>query len=70
MSAYNTEHQQIFLDLGLFPRGYVPSWEYNKNIDCFEDRILFNSYEGAIDTNIVVYEENKVLLEALSFSIN
>jgi hypothetical protein len=70
VSAYNAAHQQVFLDLGLFPRGYVPSWEYNKDFDCFEDQILFNSYEGAIDTNIAVYEENRGLLEALSFTIN
>jgi len=67
VSAYNASHQQIFLDLGLIPRGYVPSWEYNKEYDCFEDRILFNCCEGTIDTTMVVYEENKPLLETLGF---
>ncbi|MFX1445703.1 MAG: hypothetical protein ACFFHV_19990 [Promethearchaeota archaeon] len=69
VSAYNPSHQKIFLDLGLTPRGYVPSWEYNSQINCFEDRILFNFCNGPVDGKITVYVENKALLDILGVTM-
>jgi hypothetical protein len=68
ISAYNPTHQQIFHNAGLFPRGYVPSWEFNKEEKVFEDRILFNWFEGKIDRNIQLIDEGKELLTCLSLN--
>ena len=70
VSAYNPYYQKIFYDAGLFPRGYVPSWEYNSKKKCFEDRILFNYFKGEIDKNMTLFKENKKLIEYLNFKIN
>jgi hypothetical protein len=64
ISAYEPAHQQIFLDAGLRPRGYVPSWKHNKETGLFEDCILFNWYEGQID-NIVLLDEGQDLIDVL-----
>jgi hypothetical protein len=64
ISAYDPAHQQIFLNFGLYPRGYVPSWKYNQKSRKFEDHILFNWYEGEI-TNIDLLDEGKDLLNVL-----
>lgn len=65
VSAYKPDHQKIFHDAGLSPRGYVPSWNYNKENRIFEDYILFNHFEGTIDKDIQVIDEGKDLLIAL-----
>lgn len=69
VSAYRPSHQKVFLDLGLTPRGYVPSWEYNSEKKYFEDRILFNFCNGPIDGKITIYEENKALLDILGVTM-
>ncbi len=65
ISAYEPEHQKIFLDLGLTPRGYIPSWQYDQDKGCFEDHVLFNYYEGKIDKNIQLIEEGVELIRIL-----
>ncbi|MHA1660460.1 MAG: hypothetical protein ACTSUT_15215 [Promethearchaeota archaeon] len=65
VSAYEPEHQRIFLDLGLTPRGYIPSWQYDQDKGCFEDYVLFNYYEGKIDQNIQLIEEGIELIRIL-----
>ncbi|MFX1273614.1 MAG: hypothetical protein ACFFBP_11600 [Promethearchaeota archaeon] len=62
VSAHKPEHQKIFFELGLSPRGYIPSWRYNKNEDSFEDYIVFNQYHGKIDENIQLMDEEQELL--------
>jgi len=62
VSAYLPEHQKIFYDTGFFPRGYVPSWKYNPSLNKFEDHIVFNYYEGALDENMKLVEESESLL--------
>ncbi|MFX1327506.1 MAG: hypothetical protein ACFE91_05105 [Promethearchaeota archaeon] len=64
ISAYKPTHQKIFYNLGLSPRGYVPSWKYNEKTGRFEDCILFNWYEGEIN-NIELLDEGKRLLDIL-----
>ena len=64
VSAYNIEHQQIFRDIGLVPRGYIPSWKHRSGI--FEDYVLFNHYEGEIDKNMELLEEGRELLRYLN----
>ncbi|MFX1568869.1 MAG: hypothetical protein ACFFCV_10950 [Promethearchaeota archaeon] len=65
ISAYKPEHQKIFHDAGFSPRGYIPSWNYSKKREVFEDNILFNSFEGAIDKKIQLINEGQDLLTAL-----
>jgi hypothetical protein len=67
VSAYEPIHQTIFLAAGLLPRGYVPSWKYNRDLKGFEDHILFNYYEGQICEHIELIPEAKELLEILGF---
>ncbi|MFX1259541.1 MAG: GNAT family N-acetyltransferase [Promethearchaeota archaeon] len=69
ISAYEPEHQKIFLDIGLSPRGYVPSWKYNRDLGLFEDHILFNYFEGTINQNIQLIKEGKKLLKWLKLDI-
>lgn len=66
VSAYEPEHQKIFLESKLSPRGYVPSWKYNQEKDIFEDYILFNHYEGEIDRNIQLIPEGEELIRCLN----
>jgi len=67
VSAYEPEHQKIFLDSKLCPRGYVPCWKYNQKKNNFEDYILFNYYEGEIDENIQLIPEGEELIRCLNF---
>ncbi|MHA1293315.1 MAG: hypothetical protein ACTSQJ_11690 [Promethearchaeota archaeon] len=69
ISAYKPKHQKIFRDIGLFPRGYVPSWKYNPRTGTFEDYILFNYNRGNIDKNIQLLNEGKSLLKCLNYNI-
>ena len=48
VSAYKPSHQRLFQHYGLKPRGYIPSWQYNKKLKIFEDSILFNIFLGEI----------------------
>ncbi|UCC19885.1 MAG: DUF998 domain-containing protein [Promethearchaeota archaeon] len=66
ISAYEPSHQKLFYDLGLTPRGYVPSWVFNSEKEVFEDHILFNWYNGKIDPNIQLIDEGKILLDIVS----
>jgi hypothetical protein len=70
VSAYHPHHQQIFYDMGLVPRGYVPSWDYNSKKDCFEDRILFNHYEGHVDESMVLFDRTRHFMKYLYFETN
>jgi len=65
VSAYKPDHQQLFYDAGLKPRGYVPSWMFNAETDVFEDHILFNMFEGTINDNIQLIDEGIELLQVL-----
>jgi len=67
VSAYEPNHQKIFLDAGLSPRGYIPSWNYNQKRKYFEDYILFNYFEGKIDEDIQLIPKGIELLKSLNF---
>ncbi|MFX0001296.1 MAG: DUF998 domain-containing protein [Candidatus Hermodarchaeota archaeon] len=67
ISAYKPEHQRLFLEAGLSPRGYIPSWDYNKKEDVFEDKILFNWFKGSINKRIQLIDEGCKLLKILEF---
>ena len=67
--AYDIEHQKLFLNSGMLPRGYIPSWNFNQNKRKFEDHILFNSFKGDVNKNIQLIEEGKELLRYLNFKI-
>jgi hypothetical protein len=69
VSAYQPEHQKLFFDAGLIPRGYVPSWAYNSDDDLFDDYIIFNSYLGDIDNNIRLVSDAEDLLFSLGYEL-
>jgi hypothetical protein len=69
VSAYKPHHQRMFFTNGFEPRGYIPSWDYNKNTGKFEDNIVFNKYDGIIDKNIKILSEGLELLETLSETV-
>ncbi|MFX1386598.1 MAG: GNAT family N-acetyltransferase [Promethearchaeota archaeon] len=66
ISAYEPTHQKIFYDVGLIPRGYIPSWRFNYKSDLFEDCILFNYYEGKMNKDIKIIQEAEELLKILN----
>ena len=67
ISAYDTNHQKIFYDEGFRPRGYIPSWEYNKEQELFEDQVVFNWFKGNIVKNIKLIPESEKMLQDLKF---
>ncbi|MFX1296459.1 MAG: hypothetical protein ACFFD2_16590, partial [Promethearchaeota archaeon] len=70
VSAYEPEHQKIFSDVGFSPRGYIPSWNYNKESGAFEDCIAFNWSDGTISSAIDLISEGWELLQALKLIPN
>jgi hypothetical protein len=67
ISAYQPEHQQIFYDAGLLPRGYIPSWKFNTKHSVFEDFILFNWHQGQISDEIQLIQEGWDLVKIFQF---
>ena len=65
VSAYNPEHQKIFRDLGYLPRGYIPSWSFNSEVNAFEDHVLFNCFDGEISEKMHLIDEGKRLFQVL-----
>ncbi len=68
ISAYNLAHQKLFSNVGLSPRGYVPSWKYNSKKNVFEDYVLFNWFKGNVNESIQLIDEGKQLLEILELN--
>ena len=68
VSAYTPEHQQLFYDAGFRPRGYVPSWRYCIDNDCFKDAILFNCFEGEMSKDIKLIEQGQELVEIIGLA--
>ncbi|MFX1495749.1 MAG: hypothetical protein ACFFBZ_15810, partial [Promethearchaeota archaeon] len=66
VSSYKPKHQKIFYNAGFRPRGYVPSWNYNKEVAKFEDQIIFNYFKGNLDKNMKIIPETNELLENLN----
>ena len=66
VSAYKPTHQKIFHDAGFKSTGYVPCWYYNKKLERFEDRIVFNYYKGSIDRDIKLIPEAIELLKEIN----
>ncbi len=67
VSAYNPVHQKIFYQEGFRPRGYVPCWNYKKNLNVFEDKIVFNYFTGNAVKNIKLIPESEKMLQSLNF---
>ncbi|MFX1237185.1 MAG: hypothetical protein ACFE8P_05630, partial [Promethearchaeota archaeon] len=65
VSAYRPLDQKIFLELGLTPRGYVPSWKLDKKENILKDYIVFNWFSGKIDDNMQILSEGRELLDCL-----
>lgn len=69
VSAYDPFHQKIFYDAGFMPRGYIPSWKYNKETGKFEDFIVFNYFKGEVE-NVQIIPQSESLLNTLNFTID
>jgi len=59
------EFQKILYRQGFNPRGYVLNWEYNEKEDVYEDKILFNHFNGDINCPINIIEEGKEIINLL-----
>jgi len=70
LSAYIPEHQKIFQEAGFSPRGYIPSWKYNKELGVFEDYILFNYFKGHIGYEIQLIQEGWDLFSIINTQPN
>ncbi|MFX0043840.1 MAG: DUF998 domain-containing protein, partial [Candidatus Hodarchaeota archaeon] len=70
LSAYHPEHQKIFQEAGFSPRGYIPSWKYNKSLEVFEDYILFNCFSGQISDELQLIQEGWDLFAAINIKPN
>lgn len=68
VSSFNPTDQRVFHDAGFIPRGYVPCWNYNKELNCYEDYIVFNKFIGEIK-NLILLPEGLELLEILELEI-
>jgi len=69
ISAYNPTQQKMFYNEGFMPRGYVPSWKYNKETGLFEDFIVFNFFEGKVE-NVKIIPQCEALLNTLDFTMD
>ena len=69
VSSYIPTHQKMFYDAGIMPRGYLPSWKYNKEIGLFEDSLLFNYFKGKVD-NVKIIFQCETLLNTLNYKID
>ena len=70
LSAYCPSHQKIFRDAGFSPRGYIPSWKYNHKTGVFEDQILFNYFEGHINSKMQLIQEAWELFKTIDAQPN
>ena len=64
VSAYNPDFQKIINAFGFHARGYIPSWNYNKEQQTFEDSVVYNWYQGSL-TELELLPEGNQLLELL-----
>ncbi|MBN1213912.1 MAG: hypothetical protein JXA99_00565 [Candidatus Lokiarchaeota archaeon] len=66
VSAYDPIQQRIFTFYQFNPRGYIPSWKYNQELENFEDCVLFNKNFGAIQDNFEGLKEFDLVLSHFS----
>ncbi len=67
VSAYEPAHQQVFLENGFWPRGYVPCWKFDLKTKSYEDHIVFNYYSGELAKGMKLIKESKDLLKSIGF---
>lgn len=65
VSSYIPTHQIIFLNAGLKPTGYIPSWRYNKQKRVLEDIIVFVYCKNEISKNIKLIIETEEFLKTI-----
>jgi hypothetical protein len=65
VSSYKPKHQKTFLINGFRPFGYVPSWNYNKKANLFEDSIVFIHLKEKINHSLELIPETKKLVQTL-----
>lgn len=63
-SAYDPKEQQLLLEFGFTPRGYVPCWCYDQRRDQFEDHLICNWFEQEV-SNLRLYGSGNELYDAL-----
>ncbi len=67
VSAREPLHQRIFLNHGFYPRGYMPSWEFDEDEKKFYDCILFNWFLPPLAPDLKLIDEGWMLLRYLNF---
>ncbi|TXT61060.1 MAG: hypothetical protein BAJALOKI2v1_50028 [Promethearchaeota archaeon] len=67
VSAYRPEDQKLFKKIGFSPRGYLPSWHYNKRSNTFEDYVMFNWCKGPIYNTPNLLESGEALFKLTRF---
>lgn len=71
ISAYKPFHQQVLLNSGFKPTGYIPCWEYDEAKDIYKDCIIFNyNSEEIMNPHIQLIPESLKLLETLNFIVS
>lgn len=62
VSAYDSIEQTLFLEAGFQPFGYIPAYKFNSEMNVFEDRVLFISYNREVNL-----KDLKLLTETREF---
>jgi hypothetical protein len=65
VSAYQPDYQWIFSKFEFAPRGYVPSWNYNKKVKRFRDAIVFNWYQKPLSAVPKLLDRGSELFDLL-----
>ncbi|MHA1240572.1 MAG: hypothetical protein ACTSQU_07230 [Promethearchaeota archaeon] len=67
LSAYDSTHQQFFYEAGFKPTGYIPAFKYNKELNLYEDQVLFVYHEEELNKNIHLIRETEEFLKTIKY---
>ena len=67
LSAYDSTHQQFFYDAGFKPTGYIPAFKYNKDLNLYEDQVLFVYHEEELNKNVRLIRETEEFLKTIKY---
>ncbi len=67
LSAYNSEHQALFFNVGFKPTGYVPAFKYNRTMNDFEDQVVFVHHEKELDKYVYLIPETEEFLKTIKY---
>ena len=67
LSAYNSEHQALFLNAGFKPTGYLPAFKYKRTRSDFEDQVVFVHHEKELDKLVDLIPETEEFLRTIKY---